>query len=135
MDNYFSAEPAIVERLSTIEDLIVKTTAGVSALQIKALGAAPTAVVAFGGDEVPESHPRAIRSLQQWDVYLLLRGALPARTSSDGDLVQSIVEVLHGWEPTDDHQALELVSITPDYDDNLRQYCLSFKTQITITFS
>ena len=133
--NYFAAESAIVERLSTVEGLLVKTTAGVSALQVKALGAKPTAIVAFGGDDVPESHPEAIRSTQRWDVYLMLRGALPERTNSDGELLQAIVERLHGWEPTADHDALKLIGITPDYEDNLRQYCVSFETQTVIELS
>lgn len=131
MTNYFALEAHIVERLSAIEGLAVKTTADVSETTFKAI-TRPTAVVAYVSDEVVSDAGKAIQLQQHWSVYLVCRGAVRERSETDGTLLHAIVSALHGWTPSYDYEPLTFTGADSDYQDNARQYLAAFTTRCVV---
>lgn len=123
---YFALEQHIVERLSSIEGLAVKTTADVSETTFKAI-TKPTAVVAYVRDDVTSDMGDCLQLEQNWNVFLVCRGATRERGAADGELLMKIVVALHNWAP-DGYSPLKLQGVESDYLDNARQYLAAFTT-------
>lgn len=128
---YFALEQHIVDRLSTVDGLVVKTTADVSETTIKTINK-PTAVVAYVSDEVTSDAGVALQLQQHWNVFLLCRGASKERGAADGELLMKIVAALHSWSPNDDYSELKLTGVESDYLDSVRQYLAAFTTRTTL---
>lgn len=128
---YFALEQHIIDRLSAIDGLAVKTTADVSETTLKTI-TKPTAVVAYVSDEVTSDAGVALQLEQNWNVFLVCRGATRDRGAADGELLLKIVAALHNWSPSGDYSELKLQGVESDYLDNARQYLAAFKTRTVL---
>lgn len=134
---YFALESALALRLSGIPGVAVKPALTTDEDELRRLaGQQPTLAYAYGGDEVLQSHPGAIRLQQRWIVSLLMRGAgTLERKAADGELVQALVQALHGWTP-DERTFEPLVFEGVEcaiFDKTGREYAASFVTETTLT--
>lgn len=133
---YFALESALAARLATIPGVAVKPALTTEEDELRRLaGQQPTLAYAYGGDEVLQSNPDAIRLQQRWIVSLLLRGAgTLERKAVDGELVLQLVKALHGWTP--DVQAFEPLTFEgiecAVFDKTGREYAASFITETTV---
>ncbi|GJI97037.1 hypothetical protein RugamoR57_37550 [Duganella caerulea] len=131
--SYLSLEQHIVDRLTAVPGLIVRTTADTSEVALKALGLKPTAVVAFISSDVVESKSKAILSDQTWSVYYVRRGAVSERDAVDGEHLEAIIRALHGWTPDEyEYSPMRLQNVATDYRDNAREYFVTLKSQTTM---
>ena len=126
-------QPLLVERLSEIAGLTVKTADSVADMARAVTGDVPTAVVrCLGMKRLSEGNPDAVQVEQTWLIGLIRRGAITEADTSDGQLIGQIVEKLHGWTP--DIQAAD--PLTYDGTENepgaTREHVSLFTTTVEI---
>lgn len=126
-------QPLLVERLSEIEGLAVKTADSVADPKNAFAGDGPTAVVrCLGMKRLSEGNPDALLVEQTWLVGLIRRGAITENATTDGELIGRIVEKLHGWTP-DIHETAPLTyDGTENEPGHMRQHVSLFTTTVEL---
>lgn len=131
--SFLNIESYLVDRLGAVDGLVVRTTADTSEATLKVLGTKPTAVVAFLSADVKDSKLQALLTEQRWSIYYIRRGAVSERDPIDGQHLERIIRLLHGWTPDEDlFDPLKLESVNTDYRDNAREYFLTFAVQTAL---
>ena len=143
MDNYLAAEALIiarlkenVEALKTVSDWSDYTTLD------EASFTSPAAYVLFlGYRPVQEHSDGAVQQTEQlWGVVVAVRNARQARSKSGvredaGPLMASVMAVLQGWKPSNEHSALKLTTLDsarPSYGATVGFFPMTFATRVVI---
>lgn len=126
----FEYEKTVLSALeaAAIDGLQLRTSADVSDAQFKAIQK-PTAVVALGDEVAVKGNDRAVLTETQILVYIVLRGATPARNDSDQFYREEVFQALHGSQLPGLSSPLEWRSTVADYEGGARTYLLTFAAQ------
>ena len=144
MENYLSAEPAIIARLKA---MIPELVGAFSASDLEGVAEAkqttPAVHVLYYGDRVVEGNGRSstgeIQCVDQvWYVVLAVRNARTQLTNEAaradaGPLALKVLKALQGWQPSPEHGPLKRVNgAGPGFKAGFAYLPFCFATRITV---
>jgi hypothetical protein len=145
MDNYLSAEQAIISRLkTTFPDFSQRVFAAVDLAGVtEAAQVTPAIHVLYNGDKVVDGGGRSstgeVQCIDQmWYVVLAVRNVRnqisgQATREEVGVLAGKVLKCLQGWSPTKDHGPLKRTTgVPPGYNDGYFYMPFCFATRVTI---
>ena len=144
MDNYLSAEPAIIARLkASVPELLGVFSASDLEGVVEAQQTTPAAHVLYFGDKVVDGSGRSstgeVQCVDQlWYVVLAVRNARnqitgQAARADAGPLISKILKALQGWVPTQAHGPLKRINgAGPGFKSGFAYLPFCFTTRVTV---